>query len=101
MATRYRHPAPFLSGLIDRPIVVRLKWGMEYAGVLVSFDQRMNIQLRDAEEVIGGAVQASIGTLCLRCNNILHIRERPAVYPAEPIPDDAAADEEDGPPAAE
>lgn len=95
MAGRYKHPAPFLSSLIDRQIVVRLKWGMEYAGILVSFDQRMNIQLRDAEEYNRGKMEAAIGTLCLRCNNILHIRERPEVYPTEPIPDDAVANDDD------
>ena len=94
MSTKYKHPAPFLSSLIDKQIVVRLKWGMEYVGVLVSFDQRMNLQLKDAQEFVNGEMQANIGTLCLRCNNILHIREKPDVYPTEPIPDDAVEEDE-------
>lgn len=94
MSAKYKHPAPFLSGLIDKPIVVRLKWGMEYVGVLVSFDQRMNLQLKDAQEFVNGEMQADIGTLCLRCNNILYVREKPSVYPVAPVPDDAIADDE-------
>ena len=88
------HPAPFLSSLIDKQIVTRLKWGMEYVGTLVAFDQRMNIQLKDAQEYENGEMTANIGTLCLRCNNILHIREKPEGYPTEPLPDDAKQDED-------
>lgn len=91
----YQHPEPFLSSLIDKAIVVRLKWGMEYVGVLVSFDKRMNIQLKEAEEFIGGVSQGNIGTVCLRCNNIMHIREKPAEYPIAPVPDDAIVEEDE------
>jgi small nuclear ribonucleoprotein F len=92
-AGRYLHPEPFLSSLIDQPIVVRLKWGMEYVGFLVSFDTRMNVHLRNAQEFIGGELQAEIGDILIRCNNIMHIRPKPAAYPESAVP--AAARIED------
>jgi small nuclear ribonucleoprotein F len=40
------NPKPFLSGLTGKPVMVRLKWGMEYKGYLVSTDNYMNLQVR-------------------------------------------------------
>lgn len=39
------NPKPFLNGLTGKPVVVRLKWGMEYKGYLVSTDSYMNVQV--------------------------------------------------------
>lgn len=39
------NPKPFLSGLTGKPIIVKLKWGMEYKGFLVSTDSYMNVQV--------------------------------------------------------
>ncbi len=42
MADQYRgqvqpvNPKPFLTELIDKPILVRLKWGMVYKGIRIS-----------------------------------------------------------------
>jgi small nuclear ribonucleoprotein F len=68
---------------------------MEYVGFLVSFDQRMNVHLRNAQEFIGGELQAEIGDILIRCNNIMHIRPRPDVYPEGPVPPAAALDDSD------
>ena len=48
------NPKPFLNGLTGKPVVVKLKWGMEYKGFLVSTDNYMNVQVsgsvaRDSE----------------------------------------------------
>uniref|UniRef100_A0A3Q3DWT5 Sm protein F n=1 Tax=Hippocampus comes TaxID=109280 RepID=A0A3Q3DWT5_HIPCM len=37
------NPKPFLNGLTGKPVMVKLKWGMEYKGYLVSVDGYMNI----------------------------------------------------------
>ena len=39
------NPKPFLSQLTGKPVIVKLKWGMEYKGYLVSTDNYMNVQV--------------------------------------------------------
>lgn len=39
------NPKPFLQDLTGKEALVRLKWGMEYKGYLVSVDNYMNIQV--------------------------------------------------------
>ena len=39
------NPKPFLNGLTGKPVMVKLKWGHEYKGFLVSVDGYMNLQL--------------------------------------------------------
>ena len=40
------NPKPFLNDLTGKPVLVKLKWGMEYKGYLVSVDAYMNLQVR-------------------------------------------------------
>lgn len=49
------NPKPFLNQLTGKPIIVKLKWGMEYKGYLVSTDAYMNLQV--------SAAHASTGTV--------------------------------------
>nr|CAD2128702.1 unnamed protein product [Meloidogyne enterolobii] len=51
------NPKPFLNALAGKPIICKLKWGMEYRGILVSVDGYMNLHLANSEE----------------CNNILWV----------------------------
>lgn len=84
------NPRPFLAGLVGRPVAVRLKWGMEYRGFLMSADEYMNLQLGNAEEWVDGMLAARLGELLIRCNNVLHVR---AVVPsAEPGADTPTAE---------
>lgn len=46
MAVTPVNPKPFLQGLSGKLVLVRLKWGMEYKGYLVSTDSYMNVQVR-------------------------------------------------------
>ena len=39
------NPKPFLNDLTGKPIIAKLKWGMEYKGYLVSVDSYMNLQV--------------------------------------------------------
>lgn len=50
------NPKPFLNGLTGKSVIVKLKWGHEYKGFLVSVDGYMNMQLANAEEHIDGQV---------------------------------------------
>ena len=55
------NPKPFLADLTGKSIIVKLKWGMEYKGFLVSVDAYMNLQLASTEEYIDGNFTGSLG----------------------------------------
>ena len=40
------NPKPFLNSLTGKPVMVKLKWGHEYKGYLVSVDGYMNLQVK-------------------------------------------------------
>ena len=68
------NPKPFLNGLTGKAVMVKLKWGHEYKGFLVSSDGYMNLQLANTEEFIDGACTGNLGEVLVRCNNVLYIR---------------------------
>uniref|UniRef100_A0A0N5C330 Sm protein F n=1 Tax=Strongyloides papillosus TaxID=174720 RepID=A0A0N5C330_STREA len=69
------NPKPFLNNLIGKNIVCRLKWGMEYRGILVSVDSYMNLQIANCEEYIDGSNAGKLGEVLIRCNNVLWVSE--------------------------
>jgi len=71
------NPTPLLNSLAGKPVVVKLKWGMEYKGFLVSADKYMNLQLANTEEYIEGKLSGELGEVLIRCNNVLYIRGVP------------------------
>ena len=60
------NPKPFLNQLTGKPIIVKLKWGMEYKGFLVSTDAYMNLQLASTEEFIDGKFAGNLGEVFIR-----------------------------------
>lgn len=62
---------------------MKLKWGQEYKGHLVSTDDYMNLQISGTQEYQRGKFEGNIGEVLIRCNNVLYIRA---------APDDAEAD---------
>lgn len=68
------NPKPFLNSLTGKPVVIKLKWGHEYKGFLVSVDGYMNMQLANTEEYVDGSKTGQLGEVLIRCNNVLHIR---------------------------
>ena len=40
------NPKPFLAELIGRPVTVRLKWGLEYKGILLQEKDKMSESLQ-------------------------------------------------------
>ena len=71
------NPKPFLQSLTGKVAIIKLKWGTEYKGHLVSVDNYMNLQLANAEELVDGVSEGSMGDLFVRCNNVLYIRGAP------------------------
>uniref|UniRef100_T1IMT0 Sm protein F n=1 Tax=Strigamia maritima TaxID=126957 RepID=T1IMT0_STRMM len=74
MATLPVNPKPFLNSLTGKPVMIKLKWGMEYKGYLVSVDGYMNLQLANTEEYHEGTCTGNLGEVLIRCNNVLYIR---------------------------
>jgi len=73
--TNVVNPKPFLASLTGNPVVVKLKWGMEYRGTLLAADAYMNLQLANTEEYVHGELAGNLGEVLIRCNNVLYIRE--------------------------
>ncbi|KAG5176741.1 putative small nuclear ribonucleoprotein F, partial [Tribonema minus] len=71
------NPKPFLTELTGKAVLVKLKWGMEYRGFLLSVDSYMNLQLANTEEYVNGQLAGSLGEVLIRCNNVLYIRAAP------------------------
>ncbi|KAI1792855.1 hypothetical protein LXA43DRAFT_886600, partial [Ganoderma leucocontextum] len=67
------NPKPFMQELTGKPVYVRLKWGLEYKGFLVSTDGYMNLQLANTEEFQDGKSNGALGEVFIRCNNVLYI----------------------------
>ncbi|KAH8601328.1 small nuclear ribonucleoprotein F [Bisporella sp. PMI_857] len=69
------NPRPMLQGLVGEEVIIRLKWGQtEYKGKLISTDSYMNIQLGEAEEWIDQKLSSALGSVLIRCNNVLWIQ---------------------------
>ncbi|KAH1167263.1 hypothetical protein KIL84_002746 [Mauremys mutica] len=77
-ALRYHELAPEPQPLPEwddgKPVMVKLKWGMEYKGYLVSVNGYMNMHLANTEEYIDGALSGHLGEVLIRCNHFLYIR---------------------------
>ncbi|KAK0231041.1 hypothetical protein IW262DRAFT_1307536 [Armillaria fumosa] len=67
------NPKPFMQELTGKPVFVKLKWGLEYKGYLVSTDGFMNLQLANTEEYQDGKSNGALGEVFIRCNNVLYI----------------------------
>lgn len=68
------NPKPFLADLTGKQVRVKLKWGMEYQGMLKSTDAYMNLLLERTEEFIDGQFAGFLGEVLVRCNNVLYIK---------------------------
>ena len=77
MSLNIVNPKPFLASLVGHRVAVKLKWGQEYRGNLVSTDSYINVQLDGAEEMKGGVSAGLLGEVLIRCNNILYVRAAP------------------------
>lgn len=51
---------------VNQDVIVRLKWGQEYKGRLVSVDSYMNIQLSNTEEFVNREAKGTLGQVLIR-----------------------------------
>jgi small nuclear ribonucleoprotein F len=79
------NPKPFLNQLTGKQVLVKLKWGMEYKGFLVSTDAYMNLQLASTEEFIDGKFAGNLGEVFIRYASV-SVRRGPAPRAKTPRP---------------
>jgi len=66
-------PLDALNRARDRKVMVELKNGKQYLGILRAFDIHINCVLDDSEERVEGQTTRKMGTLFLRGDTIILI----------------------------
>ncbi|TIA95629.1 hypothetical protein E3P94_03994 [Wallemia ichthyophaga] len=66
MSVQPVNPRPFLNDLTGKAVQVRLKWGLDYKGYLVSVDNYMNLQLANTEEFQNEKSNGALGEVFIR-----------------------------------
>ena len=66
-------PLDTLNKARDKRVIVELKNGKQYVGMLKAFDIHINVVLEQAEEMIDGALKRKLGVVFLRGDTIILI----------------------------
>jgi len=66
-------PLDALGKSLNSQVLIKLKGGREFRGVLKSFDMHMNLVLNDAEELEEGESSRRLGIVLIRGDNIVYI----------------------------
>ncbi|AEG17545.1 MAG: RNA-binding protein [Methanobacterium paludis] len=66
-------PLDVLGKSLNSQVLIKLKGGREFRGVLNSFDMHMNLVLNDAEELESGESSRRLGVVLIRGDNIVYI----------------------------
>ena len=74
MADRKRvKPLNILNQSINSRVIVELKAGREYRGVLEGYDPHMNLVLKNVEELTKGEVKRNLPQTIVRGDNVIYI----------------------------
>lgn len=71
---RNKNPLSILQNAQNSQILLRLKDGTEYKGLLKEIDAYMNMILEDATEIMEGSPVAKYNEIFIRGNNLLFIK---------------------------
>lgn len=66
-------PLDALNKARDKKVIVELKNGRQYIGILKAFDMHINVVLEGTEERVDGNVTRKLGTAFLRGDTIILI----------------------------
>jgi len=66
-------PLSVLNQAISKHVIVELKAGREYRGILDGYDPHMNLVLKNSEEFIRNEFVRKIDTTIVRGDNVIYI----------------------------
>ena len=66
-------PFDLLTEAIGKGVLIELKDGVFFRGILLAYDVHMNVVLEQAEKLVGGEVKNKYGKVLLRGDNVLLI----------------------------
>jgi len=68
-----KRPFDVLNSSLNNTVIVGLKGGVEFRGVMVAYDVHMNVVLENAEQIVNGEVKRGVGTIFLRGDSVTYI----------------------------
>ena len=66
-------PLSLLNQSINSNVLVELKGGRGYRGVLDGFDPHMNLVLKNAEELLNSETQRKVELAIVRGDNVIYV----------------------------
>lgn len=66
-------PLDVLNKSLQTPVIVRLKGGREFRGILDGYDIHMNLVLHNAEEIQGGEIVRKLGSVVVRGDTVVFV----------------------------
>ncbi|HKZ63660.1 MAG TPA: LSM domain-containing protein [Thermoplasmata archaeon] len=66
-------PLSLLNQSINSNVMVELKGGRGYRGVLEGFDPHMNLVLKNAEELLNSETQRKVDLAIVRGDNVIYV----------------------------
>ena len=68
-----RRPFDVLNNALNNTVIVGMKGGYEFRGVMVAYDVHMNLVLEKAEQLQNGEVKRGVGTVLVRGDSVTFI----------------------------
>ncbi len=66
-------PLSILSQSLGKRVMVELKGGREYRGILDGYDPHMNLVLKSAEELVNKQLKQTLELAIVRGDNVIYI----------------------------
>ncbi|MCD6279749.1 small nuclear ribonucleoprotein [Candidatus Micrarchaeota archaeon] len=73
MAEQQKRPFDVLNMSLNNTVIIGLKEGIEFRGVMAAYDIHMNIVLEKAELLENGEVKKGFGTILLRGDSVVYV----------------------------
>ena len=68
-----KRPFDLLNSSLNKNVIIGLKGGVEFTGMMVSYDVHMNLVLNNAEQLVNGETKRKLGTVLVRGDSVVYI----------------------------